>query len=213
MLKCCFNCGKLFRESAHGAKQRLRGAFVLPQTFLSQCLRPRCMLGLFMSLVVAAVRTPRARDRPQICRRLFPAVPEKQRPDKESHSAAGGNNALRQRRYKTDPCCLKQPSSSQRLLTHKQFLFQFSSFLFVTPSASVFPPRVHSLTSSSPNISNYINLPAGVLTAPPRWKISHPGIDSEAASHDPTRALFDYILQLRPDVRHRSLLWKTKREI
>lgn len=86
MVKCCFYCGKLFREPAPRAKQRLKGAFVLLQTFLTDCLRPLCMLGLFMSLVDAAVRTPRARDEPEICHNLQP-FPTQQR---ESFSCAAG---------------------------------------------------------------------------------------------------------------------------
>lgn len=66
-----FSCWGLFTESSQRAKRRLRGAFVLLQTFLTDCLQPLCMLGLFMSLVDAAVRMPRAPNKPEICHNLL----------------------------------------------------------------------------------------------------------------------------------------------
>lgn len=59
-------------ECALGAKRRLRGAFVLLQTFLTGCLQPLCMSGLFMSPADAAVRTPGALNQPEICHRPLP---------------------------------------------------------------------------------------------------------------------------------------------
>lgn len=91
--------------------------------------------------------------------------------------------------------CLKPLSQSKQttvlvfcLASHLHFQFQaltlvLSFVLFPLLnrlSGSVFLSASRCLTSPSPNPTNHINLTSGVLTAQRRWKISHPGIDSEA---------------------------------
>lgn len=74
---------------------------------------------------------------------------------------------------------------------HLAFPFSISStilqfLLFNCLSGSIFPSAwlpALSLTSSSPTPRNHINLTPAVLTVLRRWKISHPGIDSEAHNH------------------------------
>lgn len=151
MVKCCFYCGKLFR-----AKQRLRGAFVLLRAFLTDCLRPLCMLGLFMSLADAAVRMPRARDRPEICHNLpllLRCLKHKD-PTKRVIQPHDRNNTFRNLNSKTDAFCLTQPSRTHLtaeprvvmvLWIHSHLHFQCPAlrlFLF-----SVFPP-FHRLSES-----------------------------------------------------------------
>ncbi len=187
MLKCCFYCGTLFRESAHRAKQRLRGAFVLLQTFLTDCLRPLCMLGLFMSLVDAAVRMPRACNEPEICHNLplFPRCLKCKDQTMRVIQLHDGNNAFRNLNYITDACCLMQLSWSQRDLTakqrivlilwivlhlHFQFLgltfFSLSSFSFLTACQDLSSPLPHSQLSVF-NLS--LSLPAQSHKSPQRW--------------------------------------------
>lgn len=74
---CCFHWGNLFRASASSAEQRLRGPFVLLAAVLTDCLRPLCMLGLFMNLADAPVSSPRPRNRPKICHNLPPRPEER----------------------------------------------------------------------------------------------------------------------------------------
>lgn len=119
MEKCCFYCGKLFRESAHRAKQKKRGAFVLLQAFLTDCLWPLCMLRLFMSLVDAAVWSPWACYQPKnlLQPRFALEVPEIQR---TYNKLLDRNSAFRNVNYKTDAFSLTQLSPSETAFTAKQ---------------------------------------------------------------------------------------------